>query len=87
MMKTKWTEPFRRMHWSAKTVVETGTAMADALLLAACAWFSKNPELSVQMAQTAVYLFSVGIVSGLFLDVVAKRTGAENEDENKENKL
>lgn len=74
-MREKLLSPFTNLHRSAKIVIKTGSLTADVLLIMAFAILSKETVLAMQMAETAAYLFSIGMVGGLLLDVIAKRMG------------
>ena len=74
-MREKLLAPFAGLHWSAKTVIKIGSIIADILLIMAFGILEQDAILARQMAETAAYLFSIGMIGGLLLDVIAKRTG------------
>ena len=64
------------LHWSAKYTVKIGTLLA--LLTLICGFFpAAGSFMALSLCETAVLMFAISVISGLMMDVVAKRKGME----------
>ncbi len=68
----------KNMHWSAKLIIKFGS-MASSCLLFISFFFPKGSPTAICLGQSATYAFSVAMIGGLMLDVVAERMGVRKE--------
>ncbi len=63
-----------KIHWTARLTIRLGTCLALLLLIAGF-FFPRQSFYAISLCKSAVYSFAVSVIGGLFLDVVARRTG------------
>lgn len=63
-----------KMHWVARVIIKYGTIFALFVLITGFIP-EQGSFLALSICETAVYLFALSIIGGLFTDVVAMRMG------------
>ncbi|MBE7047936.1 MAG: hypothetical protein E7393_00990 [Ruminococcaceae bacterium] len=73
-MKYKKHNKKNRMHWLAKCIIKFGVILSFILL---CMGFipQKSSFLAISIGKTAVTMFSISLIAGLLIDVIAQRMG------------
>lgn len=72
------TKKQNEMHWSARLVIQYGTRLSLCLLLLGF-FFPRASFYAISCGQSAVYSFAISVIGGLFLDVIAARTGMRKQ--------
>lgn len=77
-MKKENAAIFKDMHWSSKLLIKYGTIIALILLLSGFLP-ARGSFLAISMCETAVYFFSISVISGFLFDVIAMRMGLRDK--------
>ncbi|MBE7021962.1 MAG: hypothetical protein E7414_01940 [Ruminococcaceae bacterium] len=73
-MKKKLTASLKKTHWTTRFVIKYGT-IASLLTLLTGFFAGQGSHTAISLCETAVYLFSISMVGGILLDVIAARKG------------
>lgn len=76
--KSKQPNPKHIMHWSARFSIKFGTIIALCILLLGFL-FPKASFYAIMLCKCSVSSFSVSVIGGLMLDVVAIRKGMSDD--------